>query len=161
MHKTGDDVEWRANREDEPQKGPQADSCRLETNPERTGEKPLTWLGLGFHGKGLVPNVYFSNTLRTTSKHTGRYQRKERALRLLRLLLAPQGKALLEDFNPCCRRVCCKLVVEGFQDAILLSDNLLNGGWCVVRLAPSTESSDCRQQIGQVAEDLELALDSS
>ena len=82
---------------------PQADSCQLETNPERTKEEPNhaeapTRLGL-VHGEGIVPNVRFSNTLRTVSKHAGRYQRKERALRLLELLLAPQAKALLEDFD--------------------------------------------------------------
>ena len=123
---------------------PPADSCQSETNPERTGEKPRRSshvTGPGVHVEGLVPNVCFSNTLRNVSKHTGRYQREERALRLLELLLTQQGKALLEDFNPCCWRVNCKLVVECFQDAILLSDNLLKcpssvQRWCFVRLAP-------------------------
>ena len=126
---------------------PQANSRLLETNPERTGERPRTVKGLAHH------------------EHTGRYQREERALRLLKSLLTPQGKALLEDFNPCCRRVSCKLVVEFFQDAILLSDNLLNcpssvQRWCVMVLAPG-EQSENRPMGEQVAEDLEPALDSS
>ena len=92
----------------------------------------------------------------TVSKHTGKHQREERALRLLKLLLAQEEKALLEDFNPCCWRVSCKLSVEFFQDAILLSDNLLNCPRSVqrgsaMRLAPGEESGKGRQHIGQWA----------
>ena len=70
-----------------------------------------------------------------------------------------QGKALLEDFDSCCRRVSCKLQVEYFQDAILLSDNLLNcprsvQRWCVTRLAAGEESGNDLQQIGQWASKL-------
>ena len=105
-------------------------------------------------------------------KHAGRYQREERALRLLKLLLTPQGERLLEDFNPCCRRVSCKLVVEYFQGAVLLGDNLLScprsvQRWCLMELAlgawrgvwqllPASRPVD-----EQVAEDLETAADSS
>ena len=46
-------------------------------------------------------------------------------MRLLRLLLTPQGKALLEDLDPSCRRVSSKLVVDYSKDAILPSDDLL------------------------------------
>ena len=53
----------------------------------------------------------------------------------------------------------CKLVLEDFQDAILLSDNLLNGSLCVqgrcgVGLTPGKESCDCRKQVGQWASGL-------
>ena len=54
------------------------------------------------------------------------WRRKERASRLLELLLAPQRKALLENIDPCCWRMSCKLVVEDFQDATPLSNNLLS-----------------------------------
>ena len=87
---------------------------------------------------------------------------------MLRLLLAHQGEALLEDLDPSCRRVCSKLVVDGPQDAILLSDNLLNcppsmQRWCAVGLAPGEESGDCRQQFslwaGGLLEDREIDPD--
>ena len=93
---------------------PQADSCLLEKILDRTREEPRrspNKTGSEVHGKGPVPNVRFSNNVRTVSKQAGRYQRKERASRLLELLLAPQGKALLEH-----------IVVEDFHDAILLSN---------------------------------------
>ena len=64
-----------------------------------------------------------------------------------RLLLTPQGQALLEDLDPSCRRVCSKLVIDCPQDAAVLSDNLLKcppsvRRWCVVSLAPGEESGD-------------------
>ena len=47
--------------------------------------------------------------------------------------------------NPCCRRVSCKLVVEHFQDAILLKDNLLTcpriGQWVAEDLEPVVDLS--------------------
>ena len=112
--------------------------------------------GSGVHGKGLVPNVRSSNTLGTVSKQAGRYQRKERATRLLELLLPPKGKALFEDLDPRYWRMSCMLVVEDLEDAILLSNNLLNCPPCVQRRcalgqASGEESFDCRQQIGQRA----------
>ena len=116
VHKTVDDVEWRTTRGDE------RPLCHLRRTPaswkqiqnaqEEEPRRSSHMTRPGVHGKGLVPIVCFSNTLRTMSKHTGRCQREERALQLLELLLAPQGKALLEDFNPCCWRVSCKLVAE-------------------------------------------------
>ena len=65
---------------------------------------------------------------------------------------SPQGKVP----DPCYWRMSCKLVVENFQDAILLSNILLNCPPCVQRLcgdglASGKESGDCRQQIGQRA----------
>ena len=141
---------------------PQADSCQLETNPERARDEPSRCSDLtrsGVHVEGLVPTVRFSNNMCTVSKQAGRYQRNERVSRLLQLLLAAQGKALLEGLDPCCWRVSCKLVVEDFQDAILLSDDLLGCPPCVQRrcgvgLAPGKESCDCRKQIGQQASGL-------
>ena len=122
MHETGDDVEWRATREDEPPlrhlKQTPASWRQIQKAQQRNHAEAPNVTEPGIHGFGLVPNVCFSNILRTVSKHTRRYQREERALRLLKLLLTPQGKALLEDFNPSCWRVCSKLVVEYFQDAI-------------------------------------------
>ena len=104
----------------------QADSCQLETKPECTPRRCPNMTSSGVHGKGMVPNVRFSKNMRTVSEQAGRYQRNERASRLFDLLLAPQGKALLDDLDPCCWRMSCKLVVEDFQDAILLSNNLLD-----------------------------------
>ena len=89
-------------------------------------------------------------------EQAGRYQRNVRATRLLELLLPPKGKALFEDVDPCCWCRSCKLVVEDFQDAILLSDNSLNCPPCVqcrsaMVLASGEEYCDCRKQIGQRA----------
>ena len=66
-------------------------------------------------------------------------------------MLTPQGEVLVEDLDPSCRRVRSKLVVDCPQDAVLLSDNLLDGPccvqrWYVVGLAPGEQSGDCRQQ---------------
>ena len=83
----------------------------------------LDWSGV--HGKGMVPNVRLCNNMRTASEQAGRYQRNVRATRLLELLFPPKGKALFEDLDPCCWRGSCKLVVEDFQNAILLRNNLL------------------------------------
>ena len=83
-----------------------ADPCQLETDPERTREEPRRCpniTGSGVHGKGLVPNARFSNNMCAVSKQAGKYQRNERASRLLEFLLAAQGKALFEDLNPCRR----------------------------------------------------------
>ena len=153
--KTGDDVEWRATRQNEPplwrlnQLLPVEDTSR--THKRETTPK-LHVTGLQIHGKGLVrtytsaiPCAPRASTSGGTSERSG-----------LKLLLTPQGKALLEDFNPC---VSCELVVEYFQDAILLSDKLLDcprnvQRWCVMGLAPGEESGTCRQQIGQWASKL-------
>ena len=99
---------------------PRADSCQFETYPR------------------------FHNNTRTVSEQAGRYQRKERGSRLLELLL-PKGKGVFEDLDPCYWRRSCKLVVENFQNAILLSDNLLNclprvQRRCAVGLASGEES---------------------
>ena len=61
---------------------------------------------------------------------------------------------MFEDLDPGCRRGSGELVVEHFQNAKLLSYNLLNcprsvQRRCAVGLAPGEESCDCRQQIGQ------------
>ena len=49
--------------------------------------------GPGVHSEWLLENVFVSNILRTTSKHVGRNQCKEWALKHLKLLLTPQGEA--------------------------------------------------------------------
>ena len=156
MHKTEGAVEWRTTR------GSKAPLCLLKQTPASwrqiqnapRGTTPMPLTGSGIHGKRLVPNVLFSNNMCAVSKQAGRFYRDERASRLLELLSAPHGKALLEDFDPCRWRMRCNLVVEDFQDAILLSNNLLDGPPCVQRrcgigLAPGKESCDCRKQIGQ------------
>ena len=56
---------------------------------------------------------------------------------------------MFEDLDPGCRRGSGELVVEHFQDAKLLSDNLLNcprsvQRRCAMGLAPGEESCDCR-----------------
>ena len=138
---------------------PQADSCQFETYPECAREEPSrcpNLTGSGVHGKGMVPNVRFHNNTRTVSEQAGRYQRKERGSRLLELLLPPKGKGVFKDLDPCYWRSSCKLVVENFQNEILLGNNLLSCLPCVQRrcavgLASCEESCDCRQQIGQRA----------
>ena len=87
----------------------------------------------GVHGEGVVPNVRLCNDTRTVSEQAGRCQRNVQATRLLELLFPPKGKALFEDLDPCYWRRSCKLVVEDFQNAILLTNNLLNCPSCVKR----------------------------
>ena len=87
---------------------PQAYSSHWETNPEGAREEPFRATdatGPGVHSEWLLKNVYVSNILSTPSKHVGRNQCKEWALRRLGLLLTPQGEALLEDLDPSCWRV--------------------------------------------------------
>ena len=138
----------------------QADSCQLETNPERTREELRrcpNMTGSGVHGKGTVPNVRFSNNMRTVSKQAGRYQRNERASRLLELLLAPQEKALLEDLDPCCWRMSCKPVVEDSELSTLCATVRSRAGvWQRVLRLPLAD----RPAGERAAVDLEPAQDS-
>ena len=54
---------------------PQAESCQLERDPERTREEPHrcpNMTGSGVHGKRLVPNVRFGNNMCAVTKQAGR-----------------------------------------------------------------------------------------
>ena len=81
-------------------------SGKLETNPERTREQPRGTAHAtrpGLHREWPIWDVDIGNALSATRQYTRGNASEERARRLrktLLALLAPQGKALLEDLNP-------------------------------------------------------------
>ena len=78
----------------------------------------------------MVQHVGLCNEMRTVCEHGGWRTRDVRVIRLLDLLFLPKRKAAFENFDPGCWRGSCELVPENFQDAILLSNNLLNSTLC-------------------------------
>ena len=138
---------------------PQAHSSHLETNPahargETTPKLPFNWAWslLCRAGPERVLQQYFV----LHGKAHREVPARGVGVATAEPLLTPQGKALLEDSDPCCRRARCMLAVGYFQGAILLIHNLLNcprsvQRWCVVDLASGEESCNCRQRLGQWA----------